>query len=69
MNFVGIGGTSRLLQHELREVFGERFFIPERPEFVNARGFLNKLCADDGIDIISKAAGAEKPQTGAAQNA
>lgn len=69
MNFVGIGGTSRLLQHELREVFGERFFIPERPEFVNARGFLNKLCADDEIDIISKVAGAEKPQTDAAQNA
>lgn len=64
MNFVGIGGTSRLLQNELRSVFGERVFIPESPEFINAQGFLYKLCADDGIDIISDSSDTEKEAAG-----
>lgn len=54
MNIVCMGGTSRLLQHEIFEVFGEDTFIPDAPEFVNAKGFLRKLCADDGIDIVSE---------------
>ena len=36
---------------ELKEAFGDQIFIPEEPEFVNAKGFLRKICADDGIDI------------------
>lgn len=51
MNIVCMGGTSRLLRHEILEVFGPEVFIPEEPEFVNVCGFLKKMCADAGIDI------------------
>ena len=54
MNIVVIGGTAELLKYELREVFGENIFIPERPEFVNVEGFLKKLCADCGVKIDPK---------------
>lgn len=67
MNIVCMGGTSRLLEHEIREVFGENAFIPDAPEFVNVKGFLRKLCADDGIDVVAeskKAASAAEIKTG-----
>ena len=46
-----MGGTSKLISEELKEAFGDQIFIPEEPEFVNAKGFLRKICADDGIDV------------------
>ncbi|MDO4647446.1 MAG: ParM/StbA family protein [Eubacteriales bacterium] len=55
MDVICVGGTSRLLQRELRMVFGENLFIPEAPEFVNAQGFLMKLCADADIDLTKGA--------------
>lgn len=51
MNIVCMGGTARLLKNEIYQVFGEETFIPEAPEFVNVKGFLKKMCADDGIDL------------------
>lgn len=64
MNLVFMGGTSRLLQHEIREVFGENTFIPEAPEYVNVKGFLRKLCADDGIDLAKETANAADDRAG-----
>ena len=40
-----IGGTSALLRKEIYEVFGEEAFIPEKPEFANAIGFLRRMIA------------------------
>lgn len=54
MNIVCIGGTSKLLQKEIFEVFGSETFIPDEPEYINANGFLRKMCADDDIDIGKK---------------
>lgn len=51
MDLVAMGGTSKLISEELKEAFGDQIFIPEEPEFVNAKGFLRKICADDGIDV------------------
>ena len=53
MNIVFIGGTAALLERELRATFGDNIIIPERPEYINASGFLKKICADDGIDMTS----------------
>lgn len=55
MNLTFIGGTSSLLRNELVEVFGDGIFIPENAHFVNATGFLKKMCADNGIDITESA--------------
>lgn len=46
-----IGGTSRLLEREIKEVFGESVIIADDAEFVNAHGFLKMLCAQEGIDL------------------
>lgn len=43
MNMACIGGTTALLAHELREVFGKNIYIPENPEFANVLGFLKLL--------------------------
>lgn len=51
MNLVFVGGTTVLLQKEIRECFGENCFIPEDPAFENASGFLKLLCWSDGIRI------------------
>jgi hypothetical protein len=51
MSLVCMGGTAKLLAHEIKIVFGKETFIPEDPEYVNACGFLKKMCADDGIEI------------------
>lgn len=40
-----IGGTSALLRKEIKEVFGEEAFIPDRPEIANALGFLRRMIA------------------------
>ena len=53
MNVICIGGTSKLLTKEIRDMFGENAFIPEAPEFVNVCGFLKRMCADAGIDLSS----------------
>lgn len=54
MDIAAVGGTSQLLQRELRMVFGNNIFIPSHPEFVNVEGFLSRMCAIDGVDITSK---------------
>lgn len=51
MELIFIGGTSQLLQNEIKEVFGEEVVIPENPEYVNVVGFLRRLCSKYGIDI------------------
>lgn len=51
MNVICVGGTARLLAREITEVFGPESFIPPSPEFVNACGFLKRVCAADNIDI------------------
>lgn len=51
MKLVCIGGTSRLLAKEIKTIFGDRVIIPANPEYINVRGFLRKLCADNGIDL------------------
>ena len=51
MDIVVTGGTTKLIKTELEEIFGDQIFIPSEPEFVNAKGFLRKICADNGIDI------------------
>ena len=56
MRVVCIGGTSKLLTKELHDVFGANVLIPNDPEYVNAEGFLKKLCADHDIDITKAAA-------------
>lgn len=68
MNLVFVGGTSRLLQNEIREVFGENVFIPDAPEYVNVNGFLRKLCADDGIDLEAETKKAAMDKTKAKAN-
>ena len=45
MKLVFIGGTSALLENEIREVFGPDVYIPNNPEYVNVMGFLRILCA------------------------
>ena len=60
MNIVFVGGTSALLQKELRECFGENCFIPDDPAFENARGFLKLLCRADGIRIHEEEEKAKK---------
>ena len=51
MELIFVGGTATLLKREIEEVFGENVFIPENAEFINAKGFLRRMCAADGIDI------------------
>ena len=51
MNVVCVGGTSKLLIEEIKQVFGANAFIPDNPEYANASGFLKKMCADAGIDL------------------
>ena len=53
MNLVFIGGTSKLLRHELLEVFGENIMIPDDPEYINVEGFLKRMCSSVDIDIFS----------------
>lgn len=45
MDFIFIGGTSRLLKNEIYEVFGSDVLIPDKPEFANCRGFLRIMVA------------------------
>lgn len=56
---VAVGGTSRLLQDELKEVFGETLFLPENSEYANAEGFLRRMCAGLGVDTKKKKGGKE----------
>lgn len=44
MTLVFIGGTSKILTKEIKEVFGEEVVIPEKPEFANVLGFLRIMC-------------------------
>lgn len=50
MNFIFIGGTSKLLQKYLEERFKDRVFIPEESEFVNCRGFLKAMLSGAGYN-------------------
>lgn len=43
MKIACIGGTTSILEHELKEVFGQGIYIPESPEYVNVLGFLKFL--------------------------
>lgn len=52
LNLTFIGGTSELLKEELRQVFGDTITIPDKPEYVNARGFLRRLVAWEEKTLI-----------------
>ena len=54
MGVICVGGTARLLEKEIKEVFGTNAFIPENPEFVNVNGFLKKMCADADINLAAE---------------
>lgn len=43
MDFIFIGGTSKILENEIHEVFGENITIPKNPEYANCIGFLRIL--------------------------
>ena len=51
MPMVFIGGTSTLLEREIREVFGEDAYVPNNPEYANVAGFLRVLCSKE-LNII-----------------
>ena len=53
-NIVCVGGTVKLLERELRAVFGEGIFIPDDLEYVNVRGFLRRMCASLNVDCEEK---------------
>ena len=62
LDLVFVGGTSGLLSNELKNVFGQNIYIPENPEYVNAIGFLRRLCATKAgiiipVDFIENAIG------------
>ena len=50
-NVVLVGGTAKLLQQELKEVFGDYIFVPDAPEYVNVQGFLRRMCATMDVDV------------------
>ncbi len=45
MTVVFVGGTSKLLESELKECFGNDIIIADSPSYANVEGFLAKLCA------------------------
>lgn len=45
MTLVFIGGTSSLLEKEIKEIFGSEVYIPKYPEFSNVMGFLRVMCS------------------------
>ena len=45
MDKVFVGGTSKIVEHEIKQVFGDNIYIPLDSEFANALGFLRRLCA------------------------
>lgn len=53
MKLAFIGGTAKLLEREIRKVFGENVAIYDEPEFVNVTGFLKRLCALKLNKVIS----------------
>lgn len=44
MSLYFIGGTSTILSDQVIDVFGNGIYIPHRPEFANALGFLRVMC-------------------------
>lgn len=44
MTLVFIGGTSKILVNEIKNVFGEETVIPDDPEYANVVGFLRIMC-------------------------
>lgn len=56
MPIIVIGGTGKVLEHELKKVFGDIYVIKNACD-VNAMGFLNMMCAKKaelGIDIFAE---------------
>lgn len=47
------GGTAKLLEREIRKVFGENVAVYDEPEFLNVTGFLKRLCALKINKVIS----------------
>jgi plasmid segregation protein ParM len=61
MELVFIGGTSKMLENELYEVFGHEIYIAPDPVYANVLGFLTKLCSKtlkivipDAIEVMDK---------------
>ncbi len=52
MELTFIGGTAALLKNEIKQVFGESVYIPERPEFANSLGFLTRMIAFERDTLI-----------------
>ena len=47
-----IGGTSSILKKEIREIFGDSVYIPEKPEYANVLGFLVRMVAYECDKLI-----------------
>lgn len=45
MKLIAVGGTSRIIADELREVFGQNIIILNNLSYCNALGYLRMLCA------------------------
>ena len=43
MTLIFIGGTSKLLQKQLKKYFGKDIFIPDDANLINSRGFLKAM--------------------------
>ena len=51
MDFLFVGGTTKLLKDELGKVFGDNIIIPENPEFVTVEGTLLRICAANNVNL------------------
>lgn len=50
-SLIFIGGTSQVLKDRIQERYGERAFIPDDSEYVNAEGFMRALCMQLKIGV------------------
>lgn len=45
MELIAIGGTCRILENEIREVFGQNIHILRNPSYCNVFGYLRMMCS------------------------
>ena len=47
INVIAIGGTSKLIEEELKDVFKNNIIVLKNPEYLNVLGYLRIMCAQD----------------------
>jgi len=45
MDLAFVGGTSKIIQNEIKTVFGNNVYFPPNSEYTNVFGFLRRMCA------------------------